>query len=61
MESVSSNPVTNGNLWESKSAPRVVDLRSDTVTKPTDAMRAAMVKAEVNDDILGSDPTADQL
>lgn len=37
---------------------RWVDLRSDTVTKPTEAMRAAMAKAEVDDDVLGFDPTA---
>ncbi|PIA45391.1 hypothetical protein AQUCO_01700739v1 [Aquilegia coerulea] len=37
---------------------RTVDLRSDTVTKPTEAMRAAMANAEVDDDVLGSDPTA---
>jgi threonine aldolase len=61
MELVSSNPVANGSLRESKSAPRVVDLRSDTVTRPTDTMRAAMAKADVDDDVLGSDPTADQL
>ncbi|TYG38294.1 hypothetical protein ES288_D13G210400v1 [Gossypium darwinii] len=35
-----------------------VDLRSDTVTKPTEAMRAAMATAEVDDDVLGADPTA---
>jgi len=61
MELVSSNPVANGSLRESKSAARVVDLRSDTVTRPTDTMRAAMAKADVDDDVLGSDPTADQL
>jgi len=61
MELVSSNPVANGSLRESKSASRVVDLRSDTVTRPTDTMRAAMAKADVDDDVLGSDPTADQL
>lgn len=61
MELVSSNPVANGSLRESKSAPRVVDLRSDTVTRPTDTMRAAMANADVDDDVLGSDPTADQL
>lgn len=38
-----------------------VDLRSDTVTKPTDAMRAAMASAEVDDDVLGYDPTAARL
>lgn len=37
---------------------RNVDLRSDTVTKPTATMRAAMANAEVDDDVLGSDPTA---
>ncbi|XVF31016.1 hypothetical protein REPUB_Repub16aG0109100 [Reevesia pubescens] len=40
---------------------RTVDLRSDTVTKPTEAMRAAMATAEVDDDVLGVDPTAFQL
>lgn len=34
-----------------------VDLRSDTVTKPTPEMLAAMVAAEVGDDVLGDDPT----
>ncbi|XP_057854029.2 probable low-specificity L-threonine aldolase 2 isoform X2 [Cryptomeria japonica] len=37
---------------------RVVDVRSDTVTKPTDAMRVAMAQAQVDDDVLCSDPTA---
>jgi threonine aldolase len=40
---------------------RIVDLRSDTVTKPTAAMREAMANAEVDDDVLGVDPTVDQL
>ncbi|KAL8171094.1 hypothetical protein V2J09_022898 [Rumex salicifolius] len=35
-----------------------IDLRSDTVTRPTDSMRAAMAEAEVDDDVLGHDPTA---
>jgi len=35
----------------------LVDLRSDTVTRPTDAMRQAMAHAEVGDDVLGDDPT----
>jgi threonine aldolase len=35
----------------------VIDLRSDTVTRPTDAMRAAMASAEVGDDVYGEDPT----
>jgi threonine aldolase len=36
----------------------VIDLRSDTVTRPTAAMREAMARAEVGDDVLGDDPTA---
>uniref|UniRef100_A0ACD5XR49 Uncharacterized protein n=1 Tax=Avena sativa TaxID=4498 RepID=A0ACD5XR49_AVESA len=36
----------------------VVDLRSDTVTKPSEAMRAAMAAADVDDDVIGTDPTA---
>ncbi|VAI25269.1 unnamed protein product [Triticum turgidum subsp. durum] len=39
-------------------ATKVVDLRSDTVTKPSEAMRAAMAAADVDDDVLGADPTA---
>ncbi len=35
----------------------MIDLRSDTVTKPTPEMRAAMAAAEVGDDVLGDDPT----
>ena len=38
-----------------------VDVRSDTVTKPTAAMRAVMEKAEVGDDVLGDDPTVNKL
>ena len=34
-----------------------IDLRSDTVTKPTSAMREAMAKADVGDDVFGDDPT----
>ncbi|MDT4907878.1 MAG: threonine aldolase [Pseudonocardiales bacterium] len=39
----------------------VVDLRSDTVTRPTPAMRAAMADAEVGDDVYGEDPTVTAL
>ena len=39
----------------------VIDLRSDTVTQPTDAMRQAMARAEVGDDVLGDDPTVQRL
>ena len=38
-----------------------VDLRSDTVTQPTAAMRAAMEAADVGDDVLGDDPTVQAL
>ena len=38
-----------------------IDLRSDTVTKPTPAMRAAMAEAEVGDDVYGEDPTINRL
>ncbi|XP_037093595.1 probable low-specificity L-threonine aldolase 2 isoform X2 [Pollicipes pollicipes] len=40
---------------------RVVDLRSDTVTRPTAAMRRAMAEAEVGDDVMGDDPTVQAL
>jgi len=39
----------------------VIDLRSDTVTRPTEAMRAAMAAAEVGDDVFGEDPTIRRL
>ena len=39
----------------------MIDLRSDTVTRPTPAMRAAMVAAEVGDDVFGDDPTVNAL
>jgi threonine aldolase len=39
----------------------MIDLRSDTVTKPSDAMRAAMAAAEVGDDVYGDDPTVNHL
>jgi threonine aldolase len=39
----------------------MIDLRSDTVTKPTAEMRQFMVKAEVGDDVFGEDPTVNQL
>lgn len=35
----------------------VIDLRSDTLSKPTESMRAAMARAEVGDDVYGEDPT----
>jgi len=39
----------------------MIDLRSDTVTKPSDKMRAAMASAEVGDDVYGDDPTINRL
>lgn len=39
----------------------MIDLRSDTVTKPTQAMRTAMAQAEVGDDVYGEDPTVNRL
>ncbi|MCX4919530.1 low-specificity L-threonine aldolase [Streptomyces sp. NBC_00687] len=40
---------------------RPVDLRSDTVTRPSDAMRRVMAEAEVGDDVFGDDPTVNAL
>lgn len=39
----------------------MIDLRSDTVTKPSEAMRKAMARAEVGDDVYGEDPTVNRL
>ena len=39
----------------------MIDLRSDTVTRPTPAMRRAMMEAEVGDDVYGEDPTVNRL
>ena len=39
----------------------MIDLRSDTVTQPTPAMREAMYRAEVGDDVMGEDPTINRL
>jgi threonine aldolase len=41
--------------------PFAIDLRSDTVTKPTPEMRKAIAYAEVGDDVIGSDPTVEAL
>ncbi len=38
-----------------------IDLRSDTVTKPTEDMRVAMKNAAVGDDVFGDDPTVNEL
>src|SRR5689334_1539417 len=41
--------------------PGAIDLRSDTVTRPTPEMRRAMADAEVGDDVYGEDPTINRL
>lgn len=41
--------------------PSMIDLRSDTVTRPSPGMRAAMAAAEVGDDVYGDDPTVNRL
>jgi threonine aldolase len=46
---------------ENKSSTDIVDLRSDTVTRPSAAMRRAMAEAEVGDDVYGEDPTVNRL
>lgn len=43
------------------SSNTAIDLRSDTVTRPTAAMRAAMAAADVGDDVFGDDPTVNRL
>ena len=40
---------------------KIIDLRSDTVTQPTAAMRAAMMAAPLGDDVFGDDPTVNAL
>lgn len=40
---------------------KIIDLRSDTITLPTDEMRRAMFEAEVGDDVYGEDPTVNKL
>jgi hypothetical protein len=42
-------------------ASPVIDMRSDTVSRPTAAMRTAMANAEVGDDVFGDDPTVNEL
>ena len=51
-------------MYDSSTQPStvaVIDLRSDTVTRPTPAMREAMASAEVGDDVYGEDPTINRL
>ncbi len=56
--------VAKGNqLVDPDQAPleNAVDLRSDTVTRPSEEMRRAMAAAEVGDDVYGEDPTVNRL
>ncbi|VTU38819.1 low-specificity L-threonine aldolase [Variovorax sp. PBL-E5] len=48
-------------MTASSSSPTVVDLRSDTVTRPTAAMRAAMLAAPLGDDVFADDPSVNAL
>jgi threonine aldolase len=52
---------TQNEIDAAKQTLAPVDLRSDTVTKPTPAMRRAMAEAEVGDDVYGEDPTVNAL
>ena len=54
------DPATSSDLTAGP-GPAVVDLRSDTVTRPTPAMRAELAQAEVGDDVYGEDPTISAL
>lgn len=57
-----SAPVVSSNLHPSSFIlQRMIDLRSDTVTRPSPAMRQAMANAEVGDDVLDGDPTVRRL
>ena len=40
---------------------KYIDLRSDTVTRPSKGMLAAMIKAKVDDDVFGEDPAINEL
>jgi len=55
------NPSLPGRRAGAASGRGIVDLRSDTVTKPTAEMRQAMACAEVGDDVYGEDPTVNRL
>jgi threonine aldolase len=50
-------PCQRTSLYSRPMPERPIDLRSDTVSRPTDAMRRAMATAEVGDDVFGDDPT----
>ncbi len=50
-------PCPTSDLYSAAMPERPIDLRSDTVSRPTDAMRRAMAAADVGDDVFGDDPT----
>jgi threonine aldolase len=58
---MTTHPAINPDHPTATTLAGVVDLRSDTVTKPSPAMRRAMAEAEVGDDIYGEDPTVNRL
>ena len=53
--------LSNENIDAQGILENMIDLRSDTVTRPTPAMRQAMANAEVGDDVYGEDPTVNKL
>src|SRR5437764_12190798 len=54
-------PTRENTRTQKETQPTMIDLRSDTVTHPTQAMREAMYRAEVGDDVYGEDPTVNRL
>ena len=61
MSATETDPVMAMNLKAPTPPAGVVDLRSDTLTRPTPEMRRAMAEAEVGDDVYSEDPTVNQL
>src|SRR5881398_2236315 len=53
--------LTRSRVGQRRVFMQTIDLRSDTVTRPTAGMRAAMAAAEVGDDVYGEDPTVNGL
>lgn len=51
----------NGQVNGNTADVNVVDLRSDTISHPTNEMREAMLNASVGDDVYGEDPTVEEL
>lgn len=51
----------NGQINGNSPDVHVVDLRSDTISRPTEEMRQAMANASVGDDVYGEDPTVNEL